>query len=387
MQEAVIVSSVRSPVGKAPRGKLRYTRPDEIAAQVLAEVIKRVPQVPKEEYEDVVVGCAFPEGTQGMNVARTIALRVGLPDNVPAMTVNRFCSSGLQAIASAAQSIMCGFTKIAIAGGVESMSSVPMGGYQLLPNPYLMENRPGYYLPMGLTAEEVSRRYGITREMQDEFAVLSHKKALKAIMEKRFAEEYAVIEAIEVQGHKACTFKFEADEGPRPDTTMESLSKLKPAFYTKGTVTAGNASQTSDGAAFSVLMSGDKAKELEIKPLAFLRTFVAAGVEPEVMGIGPIKAIPKALKLAGLTIDQIGLWEINEAFAAQALACVKALDIDIDKVNVNGGAIALGHPLGCTGAKLTATIIHEMKKRNVRYGVVSMCIGGGMGAAGVFELA
>ncbi|KOA18614.1 3-ketoacyl-CoA thiolase [Clostridium homopropionicum DSM 5847] len=391
MREAVVVAFGRSPIGKAPKGKLMYTRPEDVAAQVIKGVLQKVPQLNTEEIEDFVLGCAFPEAEQGFNVGKIVAMRAGLPDSVPAQTVNRFCSSGLQTIAIAANSIMAGQTDVVLAGGLEFMSTVPMLGNIITPNPYLMENKPEAYMAMGLTAEEVAKGYNVTREMQDEFAVESHKKAAKAQAEGKFDDEIIPIEAVrpvtdESGMVKNETFIFCKDEGVRANVTIENLEKLKTVFKLKGTVTAGNASQMSDGAAAVLLMSREKAEELGIRPLAVFRSFAVAGVPPEVMGIGPIKAIPKALKIAGLEKDDIDLIELNEAFAAQAIACINELGLDKEKVNPNGGAIALGHPLGCTGSFLTAKLLSEMRRRNNKYGIVSMCIGGGMGAAAVFEL-
>ena len=389
MREAVIVKALRTPVGKAPKGKLKNTRPEDLGALVIKELVNQTGINP-ELIEDVILGCAFPEAEQGMNLGRVVALRAGLPYSVPGVTVNRFCSSGLNAIADAAMKIMTGMSEVVIAGGVESMSMVPMGGNDLLPNPELMEVMPDAYLSMGLTAENVATRYNITREEQDQFAYQSHMKAKDAILNGRFKDETVPVPVVEkvFDGKKVVekTVMFDVDEGPRFDTTMEGLARLKPVFRLGGSVTAGNSSQTSDGAAAALLMSAEKAQELGLKPIAVFRSFAVGGVEPEVMGIGPIVAIPKALKLAGITLDQVDVFELNEAFAAQALAVIKTLGIDPAKVNPNGGAIALGHPLGCTGAKLTATLLSEMQRRKAKYGVVSMCIGGGMGAAGVFEL-
>ncbi|ABB15363.1 thiolase family protein [Carboxydothermus hydrogenoformans] len=389
MREAVIVKALRTPVGKAPRGKLRNTRPEDLGALVIKEIINQTGINP-EIIEDVIIGCAFPEAEQGMNLGRVVALRAGLPYSVPGVTVNRFCSSGLNAIADAAMKIMTGMSDVVIAGGIESMSMVPMGGNDLLPNPELMNVMPDAYLSMGLTAENVASRYNISREEQDEFAYKSHMKAKEAILGGKFKDEIVPVPVVEkiFDGKKVIekTEMFEVDEGPRFDTTLEALARLKPVFRQGGTVTAGNSSQTSDGAAAALLMSAEKAEELGLKPIAVFRSFAVGGVEPEIMGIGPVVAIPKALKLAGITLDQVDVFELNEAFAAQALAVIKTLEIDPAKVNPNGGAIALGHPLGCTGAKLTATLLSEMQRRRAKYGVVSMCIGGGMGAAGVFEL-
>ncbi len=389
MPEAVIVSIARTAVGKAPRGTLRTTRPDDMAAAVFQEVIRRAPGLDVKEIEDVILGCAMPEAEQGNNLARTAALRAGLPVECSAMTINRFCSSGLQAIALASERIMAGFADVILAGGAESMSLVPMGGYHFSPNPYLIERYPDYYLNMGLTAENVARHYEITREQADEFALRSHQRALAAIAACRFKEEIVPLEVVEVtlNGSKPQkrTLTFAVDEGPRPDTSLEALAKLKPVFHVRGTVTAGNASQMSDGAAAALVLSMRRAQALGLKPLARFVSFATAGTLPEEMGIGPVYAIPKALRLAGLKLADIDLIELNEAFAAQALAVIKLAALDPQKVNVNGGAIALGHPLGCTGAKLTATLLSEMKRRKSRYGMVTMCVGGGMGAAGIFE--
>jgi len=390
MREAVIVSAVRTAIGKAPRGKLKNTRPEYMGAEVIKAALARVPALDPADVDDVIFGCAFPEAEQGMNVARMLTLKAGLPDSVSGVAVNRFCSSGLESIAIGATRIMAGFADVYMAGGVESMSIVPMGGNKLIPDPELMQIRPESYMGMGLTAENVAARYGISREEQDTFAVASHEKACRAITEGKFKEEIVPLTVTEKfwQNGKIVekSFIFDTDEGVRPGTTMETLAKLKPAFLAGGSVTAGNSSQTSDGAACTVIMSRDKAEALGLKPLAAFRSYAVGGCPPEVMGIGPTVAIPKALKLAGITLDQVDVFELNEAFASQALASMKVLGIDSAKVNFNGGAIALGHPLGCTGAKLTATLLHEMKRQNARYGVVSMCIGGGMGAAGVFEL-
>ena len=389
MNDAVIVSAVRTAVGKAPRGKLRTYRPEDMAAVVVAEALKRAPALQPKDIDDVILGCAFPEGEQGLNVSRVVALRAGLPYTVPAMTINRFCSSGMQAIALAAQQVMAGWGNAIIAGGIESMSMVPMTGFHFAPNPYMALEYPGVYLGMGLTAENVAREYNISREDQDKFSLRSHQRAIAAIDAGRFKDEIvplnvSIVEMLE--GTKIENkYVFNVDEGPRRDTTLEALANLKPAFRQGGTVTAGNSSQTSDGAAAVVVMDHERAKAMGLKPLVKMRAFAVAGVPPEMMGIGPIEAIPKALKLAGLKLDDIGVIELNEAFAAQALAVVRQLELDEEKVNVNGGAIALGHPLGATGAKLTVQLINEMKRRKVQYGLVSMCIGGGMGAAGIFE--
>ncbi len=392
MREAVIVSGVRTAVGKAPRGTLRLTRPEEMASVVIKEAVTRAKGLDPAEIDDVVLGCAFPEAEQGMNVARVALLRAGLPVSVCGQTVNRFCSSGLQAIAIGAAAIMAGWGDVVVAGGVESMSLVPMGGNKMAPNPYLIENFPEVYLSMGLTAEEVAERFGVSREDQDLFATSSHQKAAAAIREGKFRGEIAPLDVVQKEigpdGKVVSrTIIFDTDEGVRPDTNPEVLAKLRPAFKQNGTVTAGNSSQTSDAAAAVVLMSGEKAAKLGLTPLAVFRAFAVGGVDPDVMGIGPVEAVPKALKRAGLNLDDIDLFELNEAFAAQSLAVIRKLGLNPDKVNVNGGAIALGHPLGCTGAKLTVTILNEMARRKARYGVVTMCIGGGMGAAGVLERA
>jgi acetyl-CoA acyltransferase len=399
MREAVIVSSVRTAVGKAGKGTLRATRPDDLAAAAIKDAIGRAKGLDPAEIEDVILGCATPEAEQGMNVARIASLRAGLPVTVSAMTINRFCSSGLQAIALGAERIIAGGAEVVVAGGTESMSMIPMGGNKIAPNPWLTDNKPDTYLNMGLTAENVAKKYGITREQADEFSLASHQKALAAIAAGKFKDEivpvdvsYTVLEAAAAgasSSAKPRTVKvaFDTDEGPRADTSLEALGKLKPAFHAHGVVTAGNSSQTSDGAAAAVVMSAERARALGLKPMARFVAFATAGYLPEEMGIGPVFAIPKALKLAGLRLDQIDVIELNEAFAAQALSVIKLLGIDPTRVNVNGGAIALGHPLGCTGAKLTATILREMERRNARYGMVTMCVGGGMGAAGIFERA
>jgi acetyl-CoA acyltransferase len=390
MREAVIVSAVRTAVGKAPKGTLRATRPDDLGAIAIQGALDRVPNLDKKEVEDVIIGCAMPEAEQGMNVARICALRAGLPIESAAMTVNRYCASGLQSIALAAERIRGGGAEVVVAGGTESMSLVPMGGNKISINPWLEENYPDSYLSMGLTAERVARHYGISREEADLFALASHQKALAAVAACKFAQEIVPVPVtfLTPDGKsklKKTEIEFKVDEGPRSDTSLEALAKLKPAFHAKGTVTAGNSSQTSDGAAAAVVMSGQRAQALGLKPLARFVAFAYAGCLPEEMGIGPVYAIPKALKLAGLTLDQIDLIELNEAFAAQSLAVIKTLGLDMARVNVNGGAIALGHPLGCTGAKLTAGLLQEMKRRNAKYGMVTMCVGGGMGAAGIFE--
>jgi acetyl-CoA acyltransferase len=390
MREAVIVSIARTAVGKAPRGTLRNTRPDDMAAAAIQEVLRRAPAIDPNEVEDVILGCAMPEAEQGNNVARVASLRAGLPVSCSAMTVNRFCSSGLQAIAIASERIMAGFAEAVIAGGTENMSMIPMGGYHYAPNPYLMEHYPDAYLTMGLTAENLAQKYHITRRQQDEFALRSHQRALAAIAEGKFKGEIVPLEVVEVNLNgkdkpQTRKIQFHTDEGPRADTSLDALANLKPAFHAHGTVTAGNASQMSDGAAAAVVMSAEKAKALGLKPLARFVSFAAAGCLPEEMGIGPVYAIPKALKLAGLKLADIAVIELNEAFAAQALSVIKLAELDLERVNVNGGAIALGHPLGCTGAKLTATLLAELKRRSAKYGMVTMCVGGGMGAAGIFE--
>ena len=390
MKDAVIVSAVRTPVGKAKRGGLATVRPDEMAAIVIRELLRRTPNLDLAEIEDVVIGCAFPEGEQGLNMARMISLRAGLPDSVPAETINRYCASGVQSIAHVAYAIQSGQIEIGIAGGAESMTMVPMAGYKFSPNPYFAQDLPHYYTNMGQTAENVSEKYGISREDQDEFSLKSHEKAAKAVSSGLFDSELVSIDVqiTEMDGlEKPVTksFTVNRDEGPRADTNREALSKLKPAFKEGGTVTAGNSSQMSDGAAGVVVMSAERAAQLGLTPLARFVSFAAGGVPPELMGIGPIVAIPKALKLAGLTLDDIDLIELNEAFAAQSLAVIRTLELDESKVNVNGGAIALGHPLGCTGTKLTTQLLYEMGRRKSRFGMVTMCIGGGMGAAAVFE--
>ncbi len=405
MKEAVIVSSVRTPVGKASKGALRATRPDDLAAIAMKQAILRVPGLDPREIDDVILGCAMPEGEAGMNVARIASQRAGLPAEVPAITINRFCSSGLQAIAMAAERIMIGAADVILAGGTESMSMIPMGGNKISPNPWLMDNYPDAYLSMGLTAENLAKKYGITREKADAFSLASHQKALAAIAAGKFKDEIVPVEvratvvsngasasrgsggaggAVAAKA-KTTTTLFEIDEGPRADTSLEALAKLKPAFHARGTTTAGNSSQTSDGAAAAIVMSAEKARTLGAKPMARFLGFATAGVPAEIMGIGPAYAIPKVLKLTGLKLEQIDVIELNEAFAVQSLAVIQGAGLDSSKVNPNGGAIALGHPLGCTGAKLTASILREMQRRNARYGMVTMCIGGGMGAAGIFE--
>ncbi len=389
MRDVVIVSAVRTPVGKAYKGTLRATRPDDLAATAIKGALERVPELDVREIEDVILGCAMPEAEQGMNVARIASLRAGLPVECSAMTINRFCSSGLQAIAMAAERIMAGGAETIVAGGVESMTMIPMGGHKVSANPWLVSNYPDAYLSMGLTAERVGKRFNITREMQDEFSVQSHKKAMAAIEAGKFDEELVAVPVSLTTPNgskpKRTEIVFKMDEGPRADTTLEALLALKPAFHAKGTVTAGNSSQMSDGAAAVVVMSDERAHALGLKPLARYIAYATAGYKPEEMGIGPVFAIPKALKMAGLKLDDIDVIELNEAFAAQSLAVIQEGGLDPARVNVNGGAIALGHPLGCTGAKLTASIIRELKRRNGRYGMVTMCVGGGMGAAGIFE--
>lgn len=373
MNEAVIVDCVRTPVGKAPRGALRHVRPDDLAAVAIEGLLGRYPAVAAAEIEDVILGCATPEGESGMNVARIAALRAGLPETVCGVTINRFCSSGLQAIAMAAERIRAGMADVLLAGGTESMSMLPMAMMRIAPNPWLVEHRPEIYINMGLTAENLQRRYGISREEQDAFALASHQKAMAAQESGKFDDELIPVGS------------FRKDEGPRADTSIEALAKLKPAFHAQGTVTAGNSSQTSDGAAAALVMSAGRAAALGLKPRARFVSFAVGGVAPEIMGIGPVAAIPKALRLAGLTLDDIGVIELNEAFAVQALAVIREAGLAPERVNVNGGALALGHPLGCTGAKLTATILREMERGGHRYGMVTMCIGGGQGAAGIFE--
>jgi acetyl-CoA acyltransferase len=398
MAEAVIVSSVRTPVGRGFKGSLRTTRPDDLAALVIKEALARVPGLDPKEIDDVILGCAMPEGEQGMNVARIAALRAGLPVETSAMTVNRFCASGLQAIAQAAERIRSGAAQVIVAGGTESMSLVPMGGNKISPNPWLVDHYPDAYINMGLGTENIARKFGISRERADQFAVDSHKKAVNAIAAEKFKDE-----TVGVQVHITAlpngngakgkgpakpatqTFVFDKEEMPRPETSMEVLAGLKPAFHVKGTVTAGNSSPMSDGAAAVVLMSEAKAAQLGLKPQARFVAYATAGCLPEEFGIGPVQAIPKALKLAGLTLNDVAVIELNEAFAAQSLAVIQQANLDPDKVNPNGGAIALGHPLGCTGAKLTASLVRELKRRDARFGMVTMCIGGGMGAAGIFE--
>jgi acetyl-CoA acyltransferase len=391
MKEVIIASAVRTAVGKAPRGSLRTTRPDDLAAVAISGVLERVPQLDKSEIEDVILGCAMPEAEQGLNVARVASFRAGLPITASGMTINRYCASGLQSIALAADRIRGGSADVIVAGGVESMSYVPFGGNKISMNPWLVDNYPGSYLSMGLTAERVAKHYGITREQMDEFSFESHQKALGAIALGKFEDEIVpVTVTITMPNGKgranAVESVFKQDEGPRVDTSLEVLAKLKPVFHANGTVTAGNSSQNSDGAAAAVVMSAERAALLGITPMGKFIAFAYAGCDPEEMGIGPIYAIPKVLKMAGLSLEDIDLFELNEAFAAQSLAVLKVLGIDPAKVNVNGGAIALGHPLGCTGAKLTAAILREMPRRKAKYGIVTMCVGGGMGAAGIFAV-
>jgi acetyl-CoA acyltransferase len=390
MPEAVLASAVRTAVGKAPRGALRSTRPDDLGAIAVQGALARVPQLDAREIDDVIIGCSMPEAEQGMNVARVIALRAGLPVSSAAMTVNRFCASGLQAIALAAERIRGGGAEVIVAGGTESMSMVPMGGHKIAVNPWLVENHPGSYLTMGLTAERVAKHYGVSREDADRFSFESHQKAIAAAQAGKFSSEIVPV-AVSISSPngktklKTVTTDFTADEGPRADTTFDALAKLPAVFHATGTVTAGNSSQTSDGAAAAVVTSAERAHQLGLKPVARFVAYAYAGCDPEEMGLGPVYAVPKALKLAGLTLDQIDVIELNEAFACQALAVIRQLGLDPAKVNVNGGAIALGHPLGCTGAKLTATLLAELGRRKARYGMVTMCVGGGMGAAGIFE--
>lgn len=392
MKEAVIVSCVRTAIGRAPRGTLRFTRPEDMATTAVNEALARAKGLDPAEIDDLILGCAFPEAEQGMNVARMVGLQAGLPEEVSGQTVNRFCASGLQSIATAAERVMLGYADVMMAGGVESMSLVPMGGNKLSPSPNLVEKQVEAYTPMGITAENVAQRFNISREDQDKFAARSHQRAAEAIKEGRFKEEIVPLNVVDrvVDANnevKEKEFVFDTDEGVRPDTTPETLAKLRPVFAQNGTVTAGNSSQTNDGAAAAVIMTREKAEKLGLEPLAIFRGFTAAGCPPDIMGVGPAYAIPKLMNIMNMKLDDIDLFELNEAFASQALYCMRELGIegDDDRVNVNGGAIALGHPLGCTGSKLTATLLHEMKRRNSKYGVVSMCIGGGMGAAGLFE--
>jgi acetyl-CoA acyltransferase len=397
MRDAVIVSSVRTAVGKAPKGTLRATRPDDLAAVVIREAVARAKGLELNDVEDVVLGCAMPEAEQGMNVARIASLRAGLPVSTSAMTVNRFCSSGLQTIALAAEQIIAGQNEVVVAGGTESMSMVPMGGHKIVPNPWLMDHYPDAYINMGLTAENLAKKHGFTREQADEFSLASHQKALAAITTGKFKDEIVPVEvsvtSVENGGNgstaaarvKTRKVVFDTDEGPRADTSLEALAKLKPVFHARGVVTAGNSSQMSDAAAASVVMSAERARALGLQPMARFVAFATAGCPPEEMGAGPVFAIPKALKIAGLKLDQIEVIELNEAFAAQALTVIRLAGLDPQRVNVNGGAVALGHPLGCTGAKLMASLLRELERRQARYGMVTMCIGGGMGAAGIFE--
>src|SRR6201996_3798984 len=390
MREAVVVSAVRTPVGKAPRGALKTTRPDDLGAIAVKGALARVPTLDPVTIDDVIIGCAMPEGEQGMNIARVISFRAGLPNEPSGMTINRYCASGLQSIALAAERIRSGGADVIVAGGTESMSYVPFGGNKISVNPWLVDNYPGSYMSMGLTAERVAIHYGISREQMDQFSYESHQKALAAIFSGKFDDEIVPISVTNTIPNgkgkaKPVESTFKQDEGPRADTSLDALAKLKPVFHAKGTVTAGNSSQTSDGAAAAVVMSAERAAQLGIPAMAKFVAFAYAGCDPEEMGIGPIHAIPKVLKIAGLSLEDIDLFELNEAFAAQSLAVLKVLGIDGAKVNVNGGAIALGHPLGCTGAKLTATLLREMPRRNAKYGIVTMCVGGGMGAAGIYE--
>ena len=385
MRDAVIVDCLRTPVGKAPRGALRNTRPDDLAAIAIRAVLDRYPQT-LDLVDDVILGCAMPEGEAGANMARQSALRAGLPDSVPAMTINRFCSSGLQAIALAAERIRSGGGDVIIAGGAESMSMTPSGGRKPAPNPWFVDHWPEVYMTMGLTAERMQRKYNVSREDADAFALRSHQNALRAQHEGKFDDELVPVETQNIMPGIVERAVFSQDEGPRADTSLEALAKLKPVFHAHGTVTAGNSSQTSDGAAAALVMSASKARQLGLAPKARFVSYATAGVPPEIMGIGPVVAIPKALTMAGLKLNDIGVIELNEAFAVQALAVIRKAGLDPARVNVNGGAIALGHPLGCTGAKLTATILREMHRRSIRYGMVTMCVGGGQGAAGIFEL-
>jgi acetyl-CoA acyltransferase len=384
MQEAVIIDCLRTAAGKAPRGTLRNARPDDLAAGVIRALLSRYPQAAG-EVEDVILGCAMPEGEAGLNMARQALLLAGLPDSVPGMTVNRFCSSGLQAIALAAERIRAGGAHVLIAGGSESMSLTPRGGLKPAPNPWFADRWPEVYMSMGLTAERVQRKFGVSREDSDAFAFASHRKAVRAQEEGRFRDEIVPVEVLTVTPSSSSTTIFQKDEGPRADTSLEALAALKPVFHANGTVTAGNSSQTSDGAAAALVMSESKARELGLRARARFVSFATAGVPPEIMGIGPVVAIPKALAMAGLKLEDIGVIELNEAFAVQALAVVRAAALDPERINPNGGAIALGHPLGCTGAKLTATLLRELERSGARYGMVTMCVGGGQGAAGIFE--
>jgi acetyl-CoA acyltransferase len=386
MHDVVIVDCLRTAVGKAPRGALRNVRPDDLTAVVIRALLAKYPQVPADEIDDVILGCAMPEAESGMNLARLAALRAGLPDCVPAVTINRFCSSGLQSIAMAADRIRSGGASMILAGGAESMSLLPMGGHKFAPNPWFVDYRPEVYLTMGLTAERLQQRYGISREECDAFALRSHQNAIAAQSAGKFDEEIVPVEVTEsTPGEEPEVSLFARDEGPRADSTLEALAKLKPVFHASGTVTAGNASQTSDGAAMALVMSEKRARQLGLTPKARFVSFAVGGVPPEIMGIGPVVAIPKALALAGIKLDAVGVIELNEAFAVQALAVIRQAGLDPERINGNGGAIALGHPLGCTGAKLTATLLRELPRRNARYGMVTMCVGGGQGAAGILE--
>lgn len=389
MKEAYIVSSVRTAIGKAPRGTLHNVRPDDLGATAVKGAIAKIPNLDLGQIEDVMMGCAFPEGEQGFNLGRVVAQRAGLPDSVPGCTVNRFCASGLQTIAMASQAIMTGQADVIVAGGAESMSLMPMGGNYLAPNPELIAESPNTYITMGITAENVAREFNISRQYQDQFALRSHQRALNAIRAGRFKAEIVPVtvkETVYANGKpQTREIVFEVDEGPRPDSSMSALARLKPVFHAQGTVTAGNSSQMSDGAAATVVMSMKMLNQLKVRPMAKLLGYAVAGVAPEIMGIGPVAAVPKVLKQVGLTLNDIGLIELNEAFAGQSLAVIRKLGLDEEIINVNGGAIALGHPLGCTGAKLTATLLHEMQRRSIHYGMITMCVGGGMGAAGVFE--
>ncbi|MED4908473.1 acetyl-CoA C-acyltransferase [Brevibacillus centrosporus] len=391
MREAVIVAGARTAIGRAKRGSLKDVHPVDMGGAVISDLLRRVPQVKAEDIEDVIMGTATPEAELGMNMARLVSLRAGLPTSVPGITINRFCSSGLQSIAYAAQQIISGGADILVAGGIESMSLIPMVGHKVALNPTLVEMMPEAYMGMGHTAEEVAKRYNVTREDQDAFSVVSHQRAAAAIASGKFQEEIVPLTVKQHSFDAAGNLQikesvFQIDEGPRPDTSVEALAKLKPVFHVQGSVTAGNSSQTSDGAAAVLVMSAEKAEELGASPIAKFRSFTVGGVDPDVMGIGPIVAIPKALKMAGLRLEDIDLFELNEAFASQAVAVIRELGLDPEKVNVNGGAIALGHPMGCTGTKLTISILNELKRRGGKYGVVTMCVGGGMGAAGVFEM-
>jgi acetyl-CoA acyltransferase len=391
MKEVFIVSAARTPIGKAPGGKIRTVRPDDLAAIAIKGALARVPSLPVEQVDDVIIGCAMPEAAQGLNIARVACQRAGLPDSVPGVTINRFCASGLEAIAMGAQRILSGMADVIIAGGAESMSQVPMGGFKVSLNPCLVDQMPDAYLAMGLTAENLAAKFTVSREDADAFSYESHQKAIAALDAGRFKEECVSVPVREVNldgngKRKVSEFVFDTDEGPRRDTSLERLAALKPAFGPKGTVTAGNASQRSDGAAAVVVMSGEKVKELGVKPLARFVTYAVGGVPPGIMGIGPVEAVPKALKRAGLKIADMDVIELNEAFACQSLAVIRQLSLPRDRLNVNGGAVALGHPLGATGAKLTVSILHELKRRNGRYGLVTMCVGGGMGGAGIFEM-